>query len=293
MSLNNTPEIKHGQQKHSPEQSESKREVISSGNGKEPPLKNRQVLHKTPLSSLDNIAIMLDVDGTLLDIAPTPREVIVPPDLPHTLAHVRDRLGGALAVVSGRPIAEIDEFFAPLRFVAIGGHGAEMRPVADGVTMSGRAAPLNPMFRQRLKDIAATHPGVLVEDKGYSIALHYRQVPKQGLALVHDVKHAYQAWADESFELLSGKAVIEVKYAAFNKGSAVRDLMTYPPFKGRAPIFVGDDRTDEDAFKVVPEFYGQAMSVGRKLPGIDKVFDGPSDVRRWLRLMAEAVAVSQ
>ena len=128
---------------------------------------------------------------------------------------------------------------------------------------------------------------MLVEDKGYSIALHYRQVPKQGVALIHDVKHAYEAWADQSFELLAGKAVLEIKYAAFNKGSAVRDLMTYPPFKGRAPIFVGDDRTDEDAFKVVPEFNGQAMSVGRKLPGIDKYFECPADVRRWLGLMAE------
>ena len=241
---------------------------------------------------LNRFAILLDVDGTMLDIAPTPREVIVPADLPQTLARVRDRLGGALAVVSGRPIAEIDEFFAPLRFVAIGGHGAEIRPVADGVTMSGRAAPLDPIFRQRLKDIAANHPGVLVEDKGYSIALHYRQVPKQGIALVHDVKHAYEAWADQSFELLSGKAVLEIKYAAFNKGSAVRDLMTYPPFKGRAPIFVGDDRTDEDAFKVVPDFNGQAMSVGRKLPGIDKYFDCPADVRLWLGRMAEVEAVS-
>ena len=109
-----------------------------------------------------------------------------------TLARVRDRLGGALALVSGRPIAEIDDFFAPLQFAAIGGHGAEMRPVADGPIIAGRAAPLDPNFKQRLKDIAARHPGVLVEDKGYSLALHYRQVPKQGVALIHDVKHAYR-----------------------------------------------------------------------------------------------------
>ena len=241
---------------------------------------------------LNRLAVLLDVDGTLLDIAPTPREVVVPRELPETLARVSDRLGGALALVSGRPIYEIDEFFAPLRLPTIGGHGAEMRPVAGGVTISGRSTPLDPIFRQRLKDIAANHPGVLVEDKGYSIALHYRQVPKQGLALVHDVKHAYQRWGDQSFELLAGKAVLEIKYAAFNKGSAVRDLMTYPPFKGRAPIFVGDDRTDEDAFKVMPEFNGQSMSVGRKLPGIEKYFECPADVRRWLGLMSGLVAVS-
>jgi trehalose 6-phosphate phosphatase len=241
---------------------------------------------------LSRLAILLDIDGTLLDIAPTPREVVVPHGLPHTLARVRDRLGGALALVSGRPIPEIDEFFAPFQFVAIGGHGAEMRPVAEGPTLAGRSTPLDPIFRQRLKDIVAHHPGVLVEDKGYSIALHYRQVPKQGVSLNHDVKHAFEAWADDSYELLAGKAVLEIKHAGFNKGSAVRQLMTYPPFQGRAPIFVGDDRTDEDAFNVMPEFKGEAMSVGRKLPHVEKHFAAPADVRHWLGLLAEPEAVS-
>ncbi len=241
---------------------------------------------------LNRLAILLDVDGTLLDIAPTPREVVVPPDLPETLARVRDRLDGALALVSGRMIAELDDFFAPLQLAAIGGHGAEMRPVADGPLITGRATPLDAEFKQRLKDIAACHPGVLVEDKGYSLALHYRQVPKQGVALIHDVKHAHEAWGDQSIELLTGKAVLELKFAGFNKGTAVRQLMTYPPFAGRAPIFVGDDHTDEDAFKVMPEFNGQSMSVGRKLPGIDKYFACPADVRHWLGLLSGAEAVA-
>ena len=237
--------------------------------------------------NLNRIAILLDVDGTLLDIAPTPREVVVPPGLPATLARLRDRVGGALALVSGRPISELDEFFAPLRLPAVGGHGAEMRPLADGASMSGRAQPLDPFFRERLKAIAAQHPGVLVEDKGYSIALHYRLVPKQGVALVHDVKRAYEKWADPSFELLTGKAVLEIKFAAFDKGSGVRDLMGYPPFTGRAPIFVGDDRTDEDAFEVMPEFNGHALSVGRKLPGVEDYFKSPSEVRQWLARLSE------
>jgi trehalose 6-phosphate phosphatase len=238
------------------------------------------------------MAILLDVDGTLLDIAPTPQEVVVPRDLPQTLARVRDRLDGALALVSGRMISEIDNFFAPLKLAAIGGHGAEMRPVAGGSVLAGRATPLDAEFKQRLIDIATRHPGVLLEDKGYSLALHYRLVPKQGVALIHDIKHAHAAWGDQSIELLFGKAVLELKFAGFNKGSAVRQLMTYPPFARRAPIFVGDDRTDEDAFKVMPEFNGQSMSVGRKLPGIDKYFDCPADVRRWLGVMSSAEAVA-
>lgn len=231
-------------------------------------------------------AILLDIDGTLLDIAPTPREVVVPPALPATIASVRDRLSGALALVSGRPIAQIDQLFAPFKFVAIGGHGAEMRPVAEGATLAGRSTPIDPDFRQRLRDIAANHPGVLVEDKSYSIALHYRLVPKQGVGLVHDVKHAYETWGDHSYELLAGKAVLEIKHADFNKGSAVRQLMTYSPFKGRTPMFVGDDRTDEDAFDVMPEFKGEAVSVGRRLPHVEKHFNAPADVRRWLELLA-------
>jgi len=242
--------------------------------------------------ALNDLAILLDVDGTLLDIAPTPLEVAVPPSLTRTLEAVSGRIGGALALVSGRPIPEMDAFFAPLRLPAIGGHGAEMRPLANGEIIDKRNTPLDPVFAQRLKDIAARHPGVLVEDKGYSIALHYRQAPKQGIGLVHDVRHAFEAWADRSFELLAGKAVLEIKFAAFNKGTAVRELMTYPPFVGRAPIFVGDDRTDEDAFKVVPDFHGHAMSVGRRLPWVEGYFKSPAEVRQWLELLSGGMAIA-
>jgi trehalose 6-phosphate phosphatase len=243
-------------------------------------------------SDLSRLALLLDIDGTLIDIAPTPNEVVMPPELPETLARVSERLDGALALVSGRPIREIDAFFAPLQLPAIGGHGAEMRPVAGGAIIEGHGTVLDAEFKDRLKAIAAGHPGVLIEDKGYSLALHYRLAPKQGVGLLHDIKHAYQAWGDDSIEMLNGKAVVELKFAGFNKGSAVRQLMTYPPFKGRAPIFVGDDRTDEDAFKVVPEFNGHAMSVGRKLPGIDEAFKSPSEVRHWLMRLAGGVAVA-
>ena len=241
---------------------------------------------------LNRMALLLDVDGTLLDIAPTPREVVVPRELPETLSRMRDRLEGALALVSGRTIAELDEFFTPLQLVAIGGHGAEMRPVAAGPVIAGRAGPIDAEFKEQLKAIAEQHPGVLVEDKGYSLARHYRKAPRQGLGLIHDVKHAHEAWGDQSIELLNGKAVLELKFAGFNKGTAVRQLMTYPPFAGRRPVFIGDDHTDEDAFKAMPEFNGLSMSVGRKLPGIYRLFGSPADVRNWLGLLSAAEAVS-
>jgi trehalose 6-phosphate phosphatase len=243
-------------------------------------------------SDLHQLAILLDVDGTLLDIAATPQEVEVPGSLPRTLALVSERIGGALALVSGRQISELDAFFAPLRLPSIGGHGAEMRPVAGGPVVNSSTIPLDPVFKQQLGEIAARHPGVLVEDKGYSFALHYRRAPKQGLGLIHDVKHAYREWADTSVELLTGKAVLEIKFAGFNKGTAVRVLMTYPPFAGRAPIFVGDDHTDEAAFAVVPEFNGHSISVGRRFAGIDDHFKSPADVRGWLERLSHGAVVS-
>jgi trehalose 6-phosphate phosphatase len=243
-------------------------------------------------SDLSHLALLLDIDGTLIDIAPTPNEVVVPPGLTDTLARVSERVGGALALVSGRPIREIDAFFAPLELPAVGGHGAEMRPVAGGALIQGHDTVLDAEFKDRLKQIAAAHPGVLVEDKGYSLALHYRLAPKQGVGLVHDVKHAYEAWDDRSIELLAGKAVIELKFAGFNKGTAVRQLMTYPPFAGRAPIIVGDDLTDEDAFAVAADFNGHAVSVGRLLPGADQHFKSPAEVRVWLTRLAGGVVVA-
>ena len=239
-------------------------------------------------SDLGKLAVLLDVDGTLLDIAPTPREVVVPRDLPATLMRLRDRLDGALAIVSGRPIGQIDEFFVPFKFAAIGGHGAEMRPVADGPTISGKAAPIDRAFSAKLKHIASQHPGVLIEDKGYSMALHYRLAPNEGIGLIHDVKHAFESADDRSYELLSGKAVLEIKRAGFNKGSAVRQLMTYPPFKGRRPLFIGDDVTDETVFAIMPDFNGLSFSVGRRALGVNGHFDAPSDVRDFLSVLARS-----
>lgn len=239
---------------------------------------------------LSRFAILLDVDGTLLDIAPTPQAVYVPETLRQSLAMLRGRVGGALALVSGRPIADLDSLFTPLRLPAVGGHGAEFRPLAEGGAVEKRAVMLDPAFREDLANIAARHSGVIVEDKGYSIALHYRTVPKQGISLIHDVKHACIAWHDRSIEMLTGKAVIEIKPAGFDKGTGVRELMSHAPFKGRMPIFVGDDKTDEDAFAVIPDYGGIAVSVGRRIPGIDEHFNSPTDVRAWLeRLSIDAV----
>jgi trehalose 6-phosphate phosphatase len=181
----------------------------------------------------------------------------------------------------------------PLRLPAIGGHGAEMRPSIDGATHQPRAAPLDPKLKERLKQIARQHPGVTIEDKGYSVALHYRSQPGAGPRLQQAVGRLCRTQPAGSVELLAGKAVIEVKTAGFNKGTAVRELMTHPPFAGRVPIFIGDDITDEHAFAAMPEYNGIAISVGRELPGIASRFQSPAEVRDWLdRISRQAVTTA-
>lgn len=244
------------------------------------------------LRDLNRHAILLDVDGTLLDIAPTPQAVFVPPTLRQSLAAVRERVGGALALVSGRLISDLDTLFTPLRLPAVGGHGAELRPHGEGDTIGQRAYALEEELRQEIVAIAARHEGVLFEDKGSSIALHYRTAPKQGLGLIHDVKHAFAEWNDPSIELLAGKAVLEIKHRGYHKGTGVRELMSLAPFNGRRPIYVGDDKTDEFAFAVMPEFDGIAVSVGRRISWVEHCIDSPAKVRAWLEHLSVEAVVS-
>lgn len=236
--------------------------------------------------------MLLDVDGTLLDIAPTPHTVHVPENLLKTLVRIGERTGGACALVSGRPIADLDLIFTPLRMAAVGGHGAEIRPDPKYEAHAHRAVPLDRTLKRQLMTVANRYEGVATEDKGYSLALHYRLALDRGLNVVDDVYEVCKTYPADSYELLSGKAVIEVKSVGFNKGTAVRELMTYPPFAGRTPIFIGDDTTDEAAFEVVPEFNGFAVSVGRHVPGVEAMFDTPAEVRRWLEWVADDETVA-
>jgi trehalose 6-phosphate phosphatase len=228
------------------------------------------------------IAVLLDIDGTLIEIASTPQEVRVPASLKHVLGTLRNRMGGALALVSGRPLADIDRLFDPLRVAAVGGHGAENRLTADGEIDRSRVTLLDPELRQRLLAIASATPGVLAEDKGYSIALHYRLAPDQEQRIRDEIGALCSELPHLKLEILPGKSLFEVKPPTFNKGVAVRQLMKRPPFRGRRPIFFGDDVTDESVFKAMPEFDGLAFSVGRRFPGTNGYFATPREVRHWL-----------
>ncbi len=231
---------------------------------------------------LSATAVLLDIDGTLLDLMPTPREVWVPPGLAKTLNRLHRRTGGALALVSGRSLNDIDLIFAPDQYPAVGGHGAEMRIEAEAEAVAAHAPPLDKELKRRLAAIAKLSPGILLEDKGYSLALHYRLAPHAEKAIYAAVSLIRADLPDAPIEVLPGKQVCEIKHSGFTKASGVRELMSHPPFKGRKPFFIGDDVTDESVFAIMPDLDGIAFSVGRRARGVAGHFDAPSDVREFL-----------
>jgi trehalose 6-phosphate phosphatase len=237
---------------------------------------------------LHECAVLLDIDGTLLDLAPTPREVWVPPGLTKTLDRLTEKTSGALALVSGRSLNDIDLIFAPERYPVVGGHGAEMRLSIDSEAVATHAPPMDQELKRRLAAIAKLSPGILLEDKGYSLALHYRLAPHAEKAIYAAVSLIRADLPTAPIEVMPGKCVCEIKHSGFNKASGVVELMRHEPFKGRIPIFIGDDVTDESVFAIMPDFGGLSFSVGRRAQGVADHFDEPRDVREWLaRLVGE------
>ena len=231
---------------------------------------------------LSETAILLDIDGTLLDLMPTPREVWVPPGLTKTLKRLVERTGGALALVSGRSLNDIDLIFAPDVFAAVGGHGAEMRIELDSDSVAAHAPPMDKELKRRLAAIAKLSPGILLEDKGYSLALHYRLAPQAEKAIYEAVSLIRADLPNAPIEVLPGKCVCEIKHSGFTKATGVHELMKREPFKGRRPFFIGDDVPDETVFAIMPDLDGLAFSVGRRAKGVAGHFDAPSDVREFL-----------
>lgn len=203
-------------------------------------------------------ALFLDFDGTLVDIASHPQAVIVPAGLPDTLARAREMLGGAVAVVSGRPIEQIDRFLSPLVLSVAGVHGAERRR-ADGSLTWLAVHPLHAVD-EAVRALVRAHPALFVETKRGSIALHYRQAPHlQALC-----QATMQALVERSpgLTLLCGKMVVEAKPSRASKSQAIESFLTEPPFAGRTPVFVGDDVTDEPGFASVQRLGGWGVKVG-------------------------------
>ena len=231
---------------------------------------------------LEDCAFLLDIDGTLLDLAPTPSEVVVPPGLADALSGLHMRTDGALALVSGRSLADIDRIFSPMLLPAVGGHGAEMRLSIDSEADAVHAPPMDKDLKKRFAAIGGLDPRIIVEDKGYSIALHYRQAPNFE-RVIYDAVSAIRADLPEApIDVLPVKSVCEIKNSGISKATGVQELLKHEPFAGRRPIFVGDDITDESVFAIMPDWKGISFSVSRHAHGVDGFFAMPADVRHWL-----------
>lgn len=230
-----------------------------------------------------DVALFLDVDGTLLEIAATPDSVKVPAALRNTLQLAAAREEGALALISGRCIAELDRLFAPYVFPASGQHGLERRDATGRVTRPKIDTTLLGPARQALVDFQRDHPGLLIEDKGTAVALHYRLAQKLE-PIVHEKMQALAAPLVGQFSLRYGKCVVELTPSGYSKRAAIEEFMQEEPFTGRVPVFVGDDVTDEEGFEAVNALGGYSVRVG--LPSETQAkytFSNVSTVIAWLR----------
>jgi len=230
-----------------------------------------------------NIALFLDVDGTLLEIAPRPDAVKVPASLRNTLQLAAARAGGALALISGRSIADLDRLFAPSVFPAAGQHGLERRSLDGRITHPDVDVQRLTPIRARLEALQTAHAGLILENKGAALAMHYRLAP-QCESLVRDAMTQAAAQLGEQFELRTGKCVFELTPAGFSKRTAIEAFMREPPFAGRTPVFVGDDVTDEDGFAAVNDMQGISIRVGASPTTAARYsFGSVSAVIAWLR----------
>ena len=227
-------------------------------------------------------ALFLDIDGTLLEIAPRPEDVRVPSDLPSLLRDLAAQRDGALALVSGRPLAEIDRLFEPWRGAAAGLHGGELRR-PDGRLDRGPnpAAKALARLRSQLAALPAADPRLTLEDKGETLALHYRAAPECGPQIRRFAAAA--ARCEPQLRAICGKMVVEFQPRGIDKGRAIAAFMAELPFAGRPAMFVGDDATDEDGFAEICRCGGVAVQVGPPAPSVARY--GLPDVpalHRWL-----------
>jgi trehalose 6-phosphate phosphatase len=238
---------------------------------------------RAPAASPD-LSLFLDVDGTLVELAETPTEVVVGEPLKTLLTQVSRRLEGAVALVSGRSIETLDAMFEPLVFPAAGLHGVERRGASGERRGASYCDPSLDPARRTLTAFVESHPGTLLEDKGRALALHFRLAPgfesraRQAVsALVRPLAPAYH--------VQEGKMVLEIKPQEFTKAGAIEEFLKEAPFAGRTPVVVGDDLTDQAGFRLVEGLGGISIAVGHRLQGQWRL-DNPAAVRRWLASIA-------
>lgn len=223
---------------------------------------------------LEQVAFLLDFDGTLVDIAPTPESVVVPPDLMETLKRLRAATGDALAVISGRPISQIDGFLGDIPFAVAGEHGMAIRSRPGGPVERASLPSVPSTWVREAQEVVAAWPGTRLERKIGGFVLHYRGAPEAQAAL----KKAAELWvrqAGDQFHVQAAKMAWEIKPSGVDKGYAVALLMENAPFVGRRPVFVGDDVTDEDGIETAVRLGGAGLRISTDFPT-------PASLRSWL-----------
>jgi len=206
-------------------------------------------------------AYFLDVDGTLIDIADTPDAVYVDTALLELIAHLYRASGGAVALVSGRALSDLEHRLGALRLPLAGQHGLERRDAAGRLWIHAAPPAAKRAIKDALAPVLARHPGLLLEDKGLTLALHYRLAPHLA-AYAHRLMAQLAHAANAGLEVQRGKRVAEVKPSGIDKGTAVSEYLTESPFRGRRPVFIGDDLNDEHGFAEVNKLDGISIKVG-------------------------------
>ncbi|WP_164882327.1 trehalose-phosphatase [Paenirhodobacter populi] len=248
------------------------------------------------LPSAGDWAFFIDLDGTLLDLAASPDAVSPGEGTQDMLQTLEAAASGALALITGRPVAFVDSLFPGYRFTVAGLHGTELRPgeriaPPDAAETFAGEAPTAAFRHGRdlVRNAAQDLPGVLFEDKGRAFALHYRQAPEHR-AEVEQIMERALICAGDGYLLRPGKCVVELCPAGADKGTAIRRLMAEPPFAGRIPFAAGDDVTDEAMFRVVNEMNGLSLRIGEPEMTRDSLamakLPSPADFRTWMRRIA-------
>ena len=235
------------------------------------------------------LALFLDVDGTLLGIEDHPSGVMADPSLVSLLTRLADGLGGALSLISGRAVADLDRIFGGTRFAAAGGHGAELRLHPDDPITSTQWS-LPPPVLEQIRAFAATDPGLLLEEKRGGVSLHYWRAPELREQCTEFV-HGLLPELEQDFRLIAGKMVFEFAPKDHHKGAAITEMMRHDPFTGRRAVFVGDDVTDEDGFRAVNAQTGITIRVGGSRDSeAEYSLKDVAAVRSWLESIAQRIS---
>ena len=237
-------------------------------------------MKQTPPPPALDWCLFLDVDGTLVELTDTPSQTVADPQIKSLLHEVSERLGGALALVSGRKIETLDQLFAPLKLPAAGLHGVERRKSGGEIQGASFVDSQLDRARSAMKTLVEAHPGTLFEDKDRTIAVHFRMAPQFAEIMRQSVIDIAKPLGT-NYHIQSGKMLFEIKPRGFSKATAIKAFMQESPFSGRRPVFIGDDLTDQDGFAIVEAQGGISIGVGDRVQG-QFYLEDVAAVRSWL-----------